>query len=125
MKWSPIWFIPEVYDKIQFDVDIPRDRDSSFEPQVVKKQQTCLTAMDDKIHCLYAKGMTTREIAATFKEMYDADVSPTLISKVIFSLTRRIRTGRLPNPMPIPRVARPASVSPSGWGSSKMIPMPH
>lgn len=66
----------------QFEVDIPRDRDSSFEPQLVKKQQTRLTAMDDKIHCLYAKGMTTREIVATFKEMYDADVSPTLISKV-------------------------------------------
>lgn len=66
----------------QFEVDIPRDRDSSFEPQLVKKQQTRLTVMDDKIHCLYAKGMTTREIVATFKEMYDADVSPTLISKV-------------------------------------------
>ncbi|OOZ75312.1 IS256 family transposase, partial [Solemya velum gill symbiont] len=38
--------------------------------------------MDDKILCLYAKGMTTREIVATFKEMYDADISPTLISKV-------------------------------------------
>ena len=38
--------------------------------------------MDDKILCLYAKGMTTREIVATFKEMYDADVSATQISKV-------------------------------------------
>ena len=45
----------------QFEVDIPRDRDGSFEPQLVKKHQTRLTAMDDKIHCLYAKGMTTRE----------------------------------------------------------------
>lgn len=65
-----------------FDVSVPRDRNSSFEPQLVKKHQTRLTMMDDKIHCLYAKGMTTREIVATFKEMYDADVSPTLISKV-------------------------------------------
>lgn len=38
--------------------------------------------MDDKIHCLYSKGMTTREIVASFKEMYDAVVSPTLISKI-------------------------------------------
>ena len=48
----------------------------------MKKHQTRLTGMDDKIHCLYAKGMTTREIVASFKEMYDTDVSPTLISKV-------------------------------------------
>ena len=65
-----------------FDIDVPRDRDSSFEPQLVKKQQTRLTSMDDKILFLYANGLTTREIVATFKEMYDADVSPTLISKV-------------------------------------------
>ena len=71
-----------ITDDGTFDVSVPRDRNSSFEPQLVKKHQTRLTMMDDKIHCLYAKGMTTREIVATFKEMYDADVSPTLISKV-------------------------------------------
>ena len=51
----------------QFQIDVPRDRDSSFEPQLVKKQQTRFTGMDEKIHFLYAKGMTTREIVATFK----------------------------------------------------------
>lgn len=66
----------------QFEVDVPRDRDSSFEPQLIKKQQTRLTLMDDKILCLYAKGMTTREIVAMFEELYDVEVSPTLISKV-------------------------------------------
>lgn len=66
----------------QFEVDIPRDRDSSFELQIVKKHQTRLTSMDDKIHCLYANGMTTREIVETIKEMYGADVSASLISKV-------------------------------------------
>lgn len=50
----------------QFEIDTPRDRDGSFEPQLVKKQQTRFTSMDDKIFSLYAKGMTTREIAATF-----------------------------------------------------------
>jgi transposase-like protein len=73
-----------------FDVDVPRDRDGSFEPQIVRKHQTRLTAMDDKIHCLYAKGMTTREIVSTFKEMYDADVSPTLISKVTNAVIERV-----------------------------------
>ena len=66
----------------EFDLDTPRDRDSSFEPKLVKKHQTRFTSMDDKILSLYAKGMTTREIVATFKEMYGADVSAALISKV-------------------------------------------
>ncbi|REL26227.1 IS256 family transposase [Thalassotalea euphylliae] len=66
----------------EIDLDTPRDRDSSFEPQLVKKNQTRFTSMDDKILYLYSKGMTTREIVSTFKEMYDADVSPTLISRV-------------------------------------------
>lgn len=66
----------------QFELNTPRDRDGSFEPRLVKKGQTRFTSMDDKILSLYAKGMTTREIVATFKEMYGADISPTLISKV-------------------------------------------
>ena len=73
-----------------FDVDIPRDRDSSFEPQLIKKHQTRFTSMDDKIHCLYAKGMTTREIVSTFKEMYDADVSAGLISKVTNAVIEQV-----------------------------------
>ena len=66
----------------QFEVDTPRDRNGDFEPHLVKKNQTRFTSMDDKILYLYAKGMTTREIVATFKEMYDAEISPALISKV-------------------------------------------
>ena len=65
-----------------FELETPRDRQGSFEPELVKKRQTRITSMDDKILSLYAKGMTTREIAATFEEMYDAEVSPTLISRV-------------------------------------------
>ena len=60
----------------------PRDRDGSFEPQLVKKNQTRITGMDNQILALYARGMTTREITSVFKEMYDAGVSPALISKV-------------------------------------------
>lgn len=66
----------------QFELDTPRDRYGDFEPQLVKKHQTRFTSMDDKILFLYAQGMTTREIVATFKEMYGADVSASLISKV-------------------------------------------
>lgn len=66
----------------EVEVLTPRDREGSFEPQLVRKNQTRLTSMDDQILTLYAKGLSTREIVDTFKEMYDADVSPTLISKV-------------------------------------------
>lgn len=74
----------------QFDIETPRDRHGSFEPQLVKKQQTRFSSMDDKILSLYAKGMTTREIVETFKEMYDADVSATLISKVTDSVIEKV-----------------------------------
>ncbi|ECG1392665.1 TPA_asm: transposase, partial [Salmonella enterica subsp. houtenae serovar 45:g,z51:-] len=68
----------------------PRDRDGSFEPQLVKKNQTRITGMDNQILSLYAKGMTTREIAAAFKELYDADVSPALISKVTDAVMEQV-----------------------------------
>lgn len=63
-------------------IDIPRDRDGSFEPQIVPKHQTRWTGFDDKILSLYARGMTVREIQAHLEEMYGAEVSPTLISTV-------------------------------------------
>ncbi|EIV8626384.1 IS256 family transposase [Vibrio parahaemolyticus] len=79
-----------ITDDGEVDIDVPRDRDASFEPQLVRKHQTRFQSMDDKILSLYAKGMTTREIVATFKEMYDADVSPTLISKVTDSVLEQV-----------------------------------
>ena len=66
----------------QFELNTPRDRAGSFNPRLVKKHQRRFTAMDDKIIFLYAQGMSTREIVITFKEMYGADVSASLISKV-------------------------------------------
>jgi len=66
----------------QFELAPPRDRAGEFEPQLVKKHQRRFTMMDDKILFLYAEGNSTREIASAFKELYGADVSPTLISKV-------------------------------------------
>lgn len=66
----------------EVEILTPRDRQGGFEPQLVRKNQTRLTRMDDQILMLYAKGLSTREIVDTFKEMYDADVSPNLISRV-------------------------------------------
>jgi transposase-like protein len=74
----------------QFELDTPRDREGSFEPKLVKKSQTRFTSMDDKILFLYAQGMTTREIVKTFKELYGADASPSLISKVTDSVIEQV-----------------------------------
>jgi putative transposase len=66
----------------ELPIDIPRDRHSSFEPQLIPKHSTRWSGFDDKILSLYARGMTVREIQAHLTEMYGADVSPTLISSV-------------------------------------------
>lgn len=63
-------------------IDTPRDRNGTFEPKLLGKYQTRLTDFDDQILCLYAKGMTTRQIVDAFQEMYGAEVSATLVSKV-------------------------------------------
>ncbi|AHG18800.1 transposase [Chania multitudinisentens RB-25] len=77
-------------DDGEVELNTPRDRENTFEPQLIKKNQTRITQMDSQILSLYAKGMTTREIVATFKEMYDADVSPTLISKVTDAVKEQV-----------------------------------
>lgn len=66
----------------EVEIITPRDRKSTFEPQIIRKNQTRITEFDQQILTLYAKGMTTRDIAETFKEMYGAEVSHSLISKV-------------------------------------------
>lgn len=68
----------------------PRDHDGSFEPQLVKKNQTRIPGMDNQILSLYAKGMTTRGIAPAFKKLYDADVSQALVSKVIDAVMEQV-----------------------------------
>src|SRR5690606_29021516 len=56
----------------EVEIAVPRDRNSSFEPQFIRKGQTRLTQMDDQILALYAKGMSTRDIVDAFKDMYGA-----------------------------------------------------
>ncbi|MCU8587146.1 IS256 family transposase [Erwinia pyrifoliae] len=77
-------------DDGEIELSTPRDRENTFQPQLIKKSQTRITQMDSQILSLYAKGMTTREIVATFREMYDADVSPTLISKVTDAVKEQV-----------------------------------
>ena len=55
------------------DLDIPRDRKGDFEPQIVKKNQTDISNIEDQVLSMYAKGMTTRDISAHLKDVYKAD----------------------------------------------------
>src|SRR6516162_7919240 len=64
------------------DLAVPRDRDGSFEPRIIRKGQTRLKGFNDRIIALYARGMTTRDIRAHLREIYGVEVSPDLISRV-------------------------------------------
>lgn len=72
------------------EINIPRDREGSFVPQLIGKHQTRITEMDEQILSLYAKGMTNREIVQFFKEMYGAQVSASLISKVTDAVIEQV-----------------------------------
>jgi len=72
------------------DIEVPRDRDSSFEPVILPKGQSRFTGFDDKIIALYARGMTTRDIQAHLEEMYGVDISPTLVSQVTKAVQEEI-----------------------------------
>ena len=63
-------------------LDIPRDRDGSFEPQLIAKHQRRLPGFDDKVISLYAHGLPVREIQGHLTEMYGLEVSPDLISTI-------------------------------------------
>ena len=75
-------------------IDTPRDRDSSFEPQLIGKHQRRLPGFDEKILALYAKGMTTRDIQEIVRELYDVEVSPTLISEITADLDAEVTAWR-------------------------------
>jgi putative transposase len=63
-------------------IDMPRDRDSTFDPVIVKKRQRRLSEVDEVVLSLYAKGLTTGEISAHFAEVYGASVSKDTVSKI-------------------------------------------
>ena len=69
-------------DTAEMEIEVPRDRDGSFEPKLVPKGQRRLPGFDEKVIALYARGMTTREIQGHLKELYKVEVSPSLISTV-------------------------------------------
>jgi transposase-like protein len=72
----------------------PRDRNGTFEPQLIPKHQRRLIGFDEKILALYAKGMTTRDIQEIVSELYNVDVSPTLISEITADLDAQVAAWR-------------------------------
>ena len=72
-------------------IEVPRDRDATFEPVIIPKGQTRFTGFDDKIISLYARGMTTREIQGHLEDIYGVDVSPSLISSVTDAVVEEVK----------------------------------
>ena len=69
-------------DSGEVAIEVPRDRDGSFEPVIVAKRQRRLSSIDEIVLSLYARGLTTGDIAAHFAEIYDAQVSKDTISRI-------------------------------------------
>lgn len=74
----------------EVEISVPRDRNGEYEPSLIEKGQSRLTHFDDQILACYARGMSTRDIAATFEEMFGAKVSHSIISKVTESAQEKV-----------------------------------
>lgn len=75
----------------QIEISVPRDRQGTFEPQLIQKGQTRIKGFDEKVISMYARGMTVREIQSRLKDIYAVDVSPDLISRVTSAVMEEVR----------------------------------
>jgi putative transposase len=76
----------------QLELEMPRDRKSEFEPQVVKKGQKDIIGLEEKIISLYASNMSTRDIQKRIKEIYDIDISPEFVSNATDAVLEKARS---------------------------------
>ena len=74
----------------EFEVDVPQDRDSTFDPKVLPKRQKDISSIDDKIIAMYAKGMTTRQISETIEDIYGFEISEGMVSDITDKLLPKI-----------------------------------
>jgi putative transposase len=79
----------------EIEIAVPRDREASFSPQLIPKHQRRVPGFDERILSLYARGMSTREIAAHLQEMFGAEVSPALISAITDTVADEVRAWQL------------------------------
>ena len=75
----------------EMPLETPRDRQGTFEPKIIGKGQTRFTGFDDKIISMYSRGMSTREIQGHLEEIYQVEVSPTLISNVTDAVMEEVK----------------------------------
>jgi len=75
----------------EVEIEVPRDRNGSFEPKIVPRHQRRFSGFDDKILSMYARGMTTREIQGHLQEIYGVEVSPSLISEVTDAVIEEVK----------------------------------
>jgi putative transposase len=83
---------PVLTDTGKIELEVPRDRQSSFDPQLIARYQRRFPGFDDKIVSMYARGMSTREIVGHLRELYGIDVSPDLISAVTDAVLEEVAT---------------------------------
>ena len=77
-----------------YPIDVPRDRQGSFEPFLIPKHEPRFTGFDDKIVAIYARGMTVREIQGFLAEQYGTEVSPEFISSVTDAVMAEVTAGQ-------------------------------
>jgi hypothetical protein len=102
----------------EVEVEVPRDRNGEYEPQILKKYQSSSNELEEKIIAMYAKGMTTRDIEDHLRDLYGVAASAATISAItdkVMPWSRRGRTGRWP------RSTRSSTWMPSITSSAKTI----
>ena len=77
-----------------FEIEVPRDREGSFEPRLIGKGQTRIDGLDEKIIAMYARGMSVRDIRGHLEELYGLEVSPDLISRVTDAVLDEVKEWR-------------------------------
>lgn len=80
-----------ITDQGDVEIEVPRDRNSEFEPQIIKKHQRRFEGFDDKIISMYGRGMTTRDIQDHLKDIYGVEISPEFISTVTDAVIEDVR----------------------------------
>ena len=78
-------------DTSELEIEVPRDREGTFEPRLVPKRRRRLAGFDEKVLSLYARGMSTREIQGHLRELYGVEVSPSLISAVTDAVLEEVQ----------------------------------
>lgn len=87
-----------ISDSGELEIEVPRDRNGSFEPQLVKKRQRRLAGCDDKVLYFYAQGLSTRDIQAQLEDICGVEVSPALISNITGAVMDEVRAWQ-PRPL--------------------------